>query len=299
MNSLNVSQFGIPTSEMGPFDYNATFNVRDRMLPQAIRATAGLLYWFAKEAGLLPQPLVSVSLMGDFTLYAGGNGNWWVSLENGIEPFTFNWQIMYLDGVGYLKTFESVKKEKEKKDKDKKKDGDIIIEAVPSNYWFSIGTNSSYFSKPHNPYDLRDFKLRCIVTDATNTTKTSNEFYVDVVSYPPEFSIVQIGDSKEQSISLAKESEVISMPRDYSLDQNYPNPFNPSTTIEYQLPSDGFVSLRIFDLLGSEVKTLVNEYKTKGRYSTTFDASNLASGLYIYQLKSNNFSSIKKMILSK
>lgn len=65
------------------------------------------------------------------------------------------------------------------------------------------------------------------------------------------------------------------------------------------MPSDGFVSLKIFDLLGSEIKTLVNDFKTKGKYSITFDASNLASGIYIYQIKSNNFSSIKKMILSK
>lgn len=276
-------------------------SIRDATFPHAIRAIAGLFYWFANEAGILPQPLVSVSLMGDFTLYAGGTGNWYTILQNGIAPFTYNWQIMYLDGVGYLQTYESVKKEKEKKDKEKikDKDGDIIINAAPSNEWVPVGTNSPYFSKPHNPYDLRDFKLRCIVKDATNTTKTSNEFYVDVVSYPPEFSIGQNDYNKDQAISLAKENEVASIPGSFALNQNYPNPFNPTTTIEYQLPSDGFVSLKIFDLLGSEVKTLVNEFKTKGRYSITFDASNLASGLYIYQLKSSNFSLIKKMILSK
>ncbi|MDR3627812.1 MAG: T9SS type A sorting domain-containing protein [Ignavibacteriaceae bacterium] len=79
----------------------------------------------------------------------------------------------------------------------------------------------------------------------------------------------------------------------------YPNPFNPATTIEYQLPADGFVSLKVYDMLGREVKTLVNDIKTKGRYSIRFDATNMASGIYIYQLKANGFSSIKKMVLTK
>jgi hypothetical protein len=87
--------------------------------------------------------------------------------------------------------------------------------------------------------------------------------------------------------------------RRYSLNQNYPNPFNPSTVIEYQLPKDGYVTLKVYDILGREVRALVNGYKTVGKYSVNFDASKLASGVYIYQLKSNNYSSIKKMILAK
>ncbi|MGK9370138.1 hypothetical protein ACSSWA_14670, partial [Melioribacter sp. Ez-97] len=234
----------------------------------AMRAIAGLLYWFSINAQILPSPLEAVYLSGDFTLYAGGTGHWYVQLRNGIEPFTYNWQIMYLDGVGYLQTYESVKKEKEKKDKEKikDKDGDIIINAAPSNEWVPVGTNSPYFSKPHNPYDLRDFKLRCIVKDATNTTKTSNEFYVDVVSYPPEFSIVQNDYNKDQTISLAKENEAVSIPGSLSLDQNHPNPFNPSTKITYSLPEASFVTLKVFDILGREIVTLVNETKPSGKY---------------------------------
>ncbi|PJB00437.1 MAG: hypothetical protein CO128_00590, partial [Ignavibacteriales bacterium CG_4_9_14_3_um_filter_30_11] len=66
----------------------------------------------------------------------------------------------------------------------------------------------------------------------------------------------------------------------YDLAQNYPNPFNPSTVIKYQLPEQGFVTLKIYDILGREVKTLVNEFKSKGRYSINFNAGNLASGVY-------------------
>lgn len=264
-----------------------------------IRAMAGLLYWFAKECNLLPQPLVNVYLMGDFILYAGGIGDWYVRLDNGINPFAYSWQIMYLDGVGYLQTFESIKKEKEKKDKDKKKDGEVIIDAAPSNEWVPVGTNSPYFSKPHNPYDLRDFKLRCVVTDGSNTTKTSNEFYVDVVSYPPEFSIGLNGDNQGNLLLLEKEIEEVSISNSYTLNQNYPNPFNPTTRISYSVPEAGFVSVKVFDILGREVSNLVNEQKQVGNYEIEFDASGLPSGTYIYKIDSGKYQTIKKMLLVK
>ena len=89
------------------------------------------------------------------------------------------------------------------------------------------------------------------------------------------------------------------LPTSYAMEQNYPNPFNPSTVINYQLPQAGFVTLKVYDILGNEVKTLVNEFKSAGKYSTNFGASNLASGIYIYQLKSGSYISIKKMILAK
>jgi len=81
--------------------------------------------------------------------------------------------------------------------------------------------------------------------------------------------------------------------------QNYPNPFNPTTVINYQIPNDGFVTLKVYDILGKEVKTLVNEFQAKGKYSLNFDASRLASGIYFYQMRAGNFSSTKKMILTK
>ncbi|PJB01547.1 MAG: hypothetical protein CO127_03195 [Ignavibacteria bacterium CG_4_9_14_3_um_filter_36_18] len=79
----------------------------------------------------------------------------------------------------------------------------------------------------------------------------------------------------------------------------YPNPFNPSTTIRYQIPEDGMVTLMVYDILGREVKTLVNNFKTKGRYEVTFDASNFASGLYIYEITSGSYKASKKMTLIK
>ncbi len=82
----------------------------------------------------------------------------------------------------------------------------------------------------------------------------------------------------------------------YKLEQNYPNPFNPTTKIKYSIPQTGIVKIIVYDILGSEVKTLVNEYKTKGRYEVNFDASNLASGVYLYQLQTQNEVKITKKL---
>jgi hypothetical protein len=85
----------------------------------------------------------------------------------------------------------------------------------------------------------------------------------------------------------------------FELRQNYPNPFNPSTTINYQLPMTNFVTLRVYDMLGRVVKTLVNEQESAGTHSIPFNAAGLPSGIYIYQLRAGNYVSTKKMILSK
>ena len=89
------------------------------------------------------------------------------------------------------------------------------------------------------------------------------------------------------------------LPQGYTLSQNYPNPFNPTTTIDFTLPASGFVSLKVYDLLGREIMTLVNEQKAAGTYRATFEASNLPSGTYFYALKAGSFSEVKKMTLVK
>jgi len=86
---------------------------------------------------------------------------------------------------------------------------------------------------------------------------------------------------------------------DFNLKQNYPNPFNPATTIVYEIPKKSMVSLKVFDMLGKEVINLVQEEKNEGRYEVTFDGSQLASGIYLYQLVTENYTATKKMILMK
>jgi len=89
------------------------------------------------------------------------------------------------------------------------------------------------------------------------------------------------------------------VPTEYSLCQNYPNPFNPSTKIKYSIPESGRVIIKVFDMLGREIETLVNEEKSAGNYEAVFNAKNLASGTYIYRIFAGKFSRSKKFILVK
>ena len=93
------------------------------------------------------------------------------------------------------------------------------------------------------------------------------------------------------------------LPTKFLLSQNFPNPFNPNTTIRYQIPVRSIVTLKLYDILGREIITLVNEGEAAGNYNIDFNASSaaggLASGVYFYQLKAGDYTSVKKMILLK
>ena len=89
------------------------------------------------------------------------------------------------------------------------------------------------------------------------------------------------------------------VPSEYALEQNYPNPFNPATVINYSIPQNSFVTLKVYDVIGNEVATLVNQTQSAGKYEVRFDASNLSNGVYMYSIKTDNFTSTKKMILMK
>ncbi len=98
-------------------------------------------------------------------------------------------------------------------------------------------------------------------------------------------------------IGIRNISEAV--PSKYLLSQNYPNPFNPTTNIRYQITKSDFVSLKVFDIMGREISTLVNEKQNVGTYEATFDASNLSSGEYFYRLSAGDFSDTKKLMVIK
>jgi len=89
------------------------------------------------------------------------------------------------------------------------------------------------------------------------------------------------------------------LPVKFELGQNYPNPFNPVTTIKYSVPRQSLVKLVIYDILGREVKTLVNEMRTAGTYEAVFDASQISSGVYFYRMESGDFTDVKKLVILK
>jgi hypothetical protein len=99
--------------------------------------------------------------------------------------------------------------------------------------------------------------------------------------------------------ATSNEDEDSSVPTEYTLNQNYPNPFNPTTNITYSIPQSGNVTIEVFNITGQKVATLVNGVKTAGSHLATFDATNLASGIYIYRMVSGNSVQIRKMMLIK
>jgi hypothetical protein len=101
------------------------------------------------------------------------------------------------------------------------------------------------------------------------------------------------------ALTVVSVDEEVKQPVMFSLYQNYPNPFNPVTEIKYSVSESGPVTLKVFDVLGNEAACLVNETKTAGEYNVSFNASELSSGVYLYQLRTNNYSSTKKMIFMK
>jgi hypothetical protein len=135
----------------------------------------------------------------------------------------------------------------------------------------------------------------------TSTEERSYSYTDDISRITSNFILYrlkQIDFDGTYEYSFIVEVEGV-IPTMYSLEQNYPNPFNPSTSIKYQMPQDGFVTIKVFDILGNEVTTLVNEAKEAGNHIVEFDASEISSGIYFYTIQTGNFTQTKKMTLMK
>ena len=138
--------------------------------------------------------------------------------------------------------------------------------------------------------------------DGAGTSNSPKEYsYTDknLLAGTYSYRLKQIDRDGTFKYSQEVEVEVTGAPTEFSLSQNYPNPFNPTTNLQFTIGNSQFVELRVFDLLGREVTTLVNEARPAGSYSVKWDATNLPSGTYIYRLKAGSFTETKKMILMK
>ncbi|HZW38684.1 MAG TPA: right-handed parallel beta-helix repeat-containing protein [Ignavibacteriaceae bacterium] len=179
--------------------------------------------------------------------------------------------------------------------------------------WKSLGydANSMENDPQFTSISAKDFTLKTTSPAVNKGYTFSSPFNVDRVGTVRPAGSFDIG-AFEQKIVLAvepganlskdvfnKSGNSNNLPDHFELGQNYPNPFNPSTSIRYALPTSMMVTLKVYNILGKEVATLVNEEKAAGYYEVNFNASNLASGTYIYQLQTGNNVDVKKMILMK
>jgi hypothetical protein len=155
----------------------------------------------------------------------------------------------------------------------------------------------------YNKFNIQKYANPSYLIDCSGIE--SGNYYLKLTTVVNDSVNLFISDIQRNDIVLEKSNLLVrnfkgeGIPIVYDLAQNYPNPFNPSTTIRYQIPQDGIVTLKIYDILGSEVATLVNDEKVAGKYEVNFNASSLASGVYIYKIQSGDFLSSKKMLLLK
>jgi hypothetical protein len=172
-----------------------------------------------------------------------------------------------------------------------------IIEAVSGEILDSfdnvIYSQDSVYQYNNIAYQVNTAGLGNIQVKLRLVINSSNEFNYSLSERFAEETA--LGKSFKKQIYLDGSGLV----KEYDLEQNFPNPFNPATTIRYQIPQNGIVTLKIYDILGSEIATLVNEEKVAGRYEVNLNASSLASGVYVYKIQSGSFISSKKMILLK
>jgi len=176
---------------------------------------------------------------------------------------------------------------------------------IVNNLIYSIGGNSSGSSGA----EYKSIMVYNIITNSWSIDAqeiSTKRHWMPTAQYKGGLYIVGGIDEFDQAVNIVEEivpqgtsgvNDESGIPEVYSLMQNYPNPFNPSTKIEYSIPEVSFATIEVYDMLGNEVATLVNEEKATGSYEVKFDAAGLSSGIYFYKLQAGSFVETKKMIL--
>ncbi len=168
-------------------------------------------------------------------------------------------------------------------------------------YWTTASEVNSSFFEIERSNSQNDWTIVGTVKAKGSTSSNTEYSFTDVFlnSGIYNYRLKQV-DNNGSFVHYDLGNEVvIGNPEKFYLHQNYPNPFNPLTTIAYGIPQSGNVTMKIFDIAGREIKTLVNEFKEAGYYVVKFDGSSLSSGTYIYRIESGSFVSAKKMVLLK
>jgi len=216
--------------------------------------------------GLVGQHVLSIAISGT-NIFAGTFGNGiWLSTNNGT-----NWTAAYIGLPGQNIWIHALEVW-----------GTNIIQGSDKGVYLSTN-NGTFWLNKNQGFDADSIDCICFAIANGYIFAGTNKYIWR--------------RSLSEFVGINQISELV--PSSYTLQQNFPNPFNPSTNIRYELPKSGFVKLVVFDALGREVETLVNEKQTAGTYEATFNASQYSSGIYFYRLTTDNFIETKKMILLK
>ncbi|MCF8243414.1 MAG: PQQ-binding-like beta-propeller repeat protein [Melioribacteraceae bacterium] len=196
-----------------------------------------------------------------------GEYRWWYIIGTNPDEYDDFWQPLICDS-----------------------EGTVYVGSTFGYYYYAISSEGELKWKlPLNGYQV----------DNTGAIAEDGTLYLGVhkssLGTNQDSTLIAIRDTNTTAIREDKEVSV----SEYRLYQNYPNPFNPSTNIIYQIPQESRVIIKLYDVLGREIRTLVNEYKNKGRYNLELDGSELSSGIYIYRITAGEFSASKKLVLMK
>jgi len=163
-----------------------------------------------------------------------------------------------------------------------------------SNYGFEI--ERAYLLLPN---DKTIWEKIGFISGHGNSNSPNNYSFIDnkPLSGKSQYRLKQI--NKDGAFKYTKIIEVVSVILKYDLAQNFPNPFNPSTLITYSIPTSSNVILKIYNVLGKLITTLVNENQEAGSYKVNFDAGVLSNGIYFYKIQAGNYTAVKKMLLLK
>jgi hypothetical protein len=177
-------------------------------------------------------------------------------------------------------------------------DADSVFFPIPGNFTFQYTATDP--DGDNLTFALLGTETKATITAAGLLTYTANDTLdIDTLTVVVTDGL---GGADTTVTILSSYSEVITpgvLPSEFALDQNYPNPFNPSTAIRFQLPRESHVTLKVYNLLGEQVGSIVNEYLPAGYHEYKFDASNLSTGVYLYRIEAGDFISTKKMALIK
>ena len=172
-------------------------------------------------------------------------------------------------------------------------------DSLPSGTWTELGRFMVPNPNPNDPNNGYTFYSFGAPATSVNGRFAIRYCVVDGGLYGNNSDFIGIDEISIYRTNVGINPINSNVPGNYSLMQNYPNPFNPSTKINFAIPKAGLITVKVYNILGKEITTLVNENLPAGNYSVNFSGSNLTSGVYFYRLESNGYTATKKMLLTK